>query len=214
MPPADLTLLLALATAQEGWTVTLAGSGSLPPLALFSHKCLSGWKEVDAENICCGSRTTSDYNVVGHFFLLSFFSKFCMWRQQLSKGKLRGLSVLVRAHWARLITQSLPGWRFGVRQTSQKALGYGEDWLEHQALPKCELSRQQSDEVASSRCFLPAPTFLQSPASSSHFTLHFWGGCTSVSSLWQLLPSAGGKGSLGGNQPSCRPSPVHGWCVI
>ena len=84
--------------------------------------------------------------LLGSFFLLSFFSKFCVWHHQLSDGKLRSLNVLVRAHWARL-----------ARQTSQKALGYGEDWLEHQALPECEMSRQQSDEVAGSWCFLPAP---------------------------------------------------------
>lgn len=64
-----------------------------------------------------------------------------MWHQQLSKGKLRGLSVLVLARWVRLITQSLPNWTFRVEQTSQKALGYGEHWLENQTLYlKCELT--------------------------------------------------------------------------
>lgn len=60
MTLSDLTLPLEAAGQRQ--TVTLS-PGSWPSSVLFSCKCLCWWKEVGAENICCGSRTTSDENV-------------------------------------------------------------------------------------------------------------------------------------------------------
>lgn len=83
-----------------------------------------------------------------------------MWHQQLSKGKLRGLSVLVLARRVRLITQSLPNWTFRVEQTSWKVLGCGEHWLEKHTLPEVRADSKVMEWRA--LCFLPASAVLPS----------------------------------------------------
>lgn len=111
---------------------------------------------MDAENICCGSRTNFDENIEPFcsFFLQVFHVAAAV------RGKLRVLSVLVLAPWARFIAQRILNRPCRVRQIRQKVLGYGEHWLENQILPKVladsEVIKWQALRASSS----PHPTFL------------------------------------------------------
>lgn len=145
-----------------------------------------------------------------------------MWHQQLSKGKWRGLSVRVLVCWARLITQSLPHWQFRVRLTSQKALGYEDNWLINQTLPKClPTAKRWSGRLS---VLPPCPHFAPLPPDTimllfppilscpSEMAAHQWLQPLTVAALcWDEGNTGRGRcWALPGNQPYSRPSPVCG----